>query len=184
MSLRIRNLAAAKPMDRTREQLLALVPPMKYKDGRTKQSFKDDTDINKIMARFEKTGTISHLAKFEGVYADFSDFDFHEQTNKLTQGREIFDALPAEIRKEFGQSPAAFFAYVNDPKNVDELRKKLPALAAPGQQLPRTAGPDANLEAADAAASEPVASTTIIPTPASTPAPTAATPPPTAPVAT
>ncbi len=93
------------------------------------------------MARFDTTGTISHLTKFEGVYADFSDFDFHAQTTKLSQGREIFDALPAEIRREFGQSPAAFFEYVNDPKNVDELRKKLPALAKPGQQLPaRLAG--------------------------------------------
>ncbi len=158
MSLRIRDLAAVKPMQRTRNQLLALVPVMKYDDGRTKQSFKDDTDINKIMARFDKTGTISHLAKFEGVYADFSDYDFHEQTNMLTRGREIFDSLPAEIRREFNQDPQSFFDYVNDPANAADLRKKLPALAAPGQQIPRAAAPDADKEAAIAAASEPVAS--------------------------
>ncbi len=157
MSLRIANLALGKPA-KTREQLLALVPPLKYDDGRTKQSFKDETDINKIMARFDRTGTISHMAKFEGVYADYSDYDFFEQTRMLTRGREVFDALPAELRREFNQSPAAFFAYVNDPANADDLRSKLPALAKPGQQLPRTVSPDANLEAADAAASEPVAS--------------------------
>ncbi len=121
----------------TRQQMLALAKPIVYDDGRTKQCHADECDINKIMARFEVTGTISHLAKFEGLYADFSDFDFHAQTTKLTQGREIFDALPAELRREFGQSPAAFFEYVNDPENIEELRKKLPALAWPGQQLPK-----------------------------------------------
>ncbi len=106
-----------------------------YKDGRTKQSFKDETDINKILSRAQKAGTMSHLEKYEGTYGDFSDFDFLDATIQLTKGREVFDALPSELRMEFGQSPAAFFAYVNDPANVDELKKKLPALALPGQQL-------------------------------------------------
>jgi len=166
MSLLIAKLAAEKPGKRSPAQLLALVPPLVYDDGRTKQSFKDETDINKIMARFDVTGTISHLSKYEGVYADFSDFDFHNQSNMLARGREIFDDLPAEMRKEFGQSPAAFFEYVNDPKNADDLRKKLPGLAAPGQQLPRTAGPDADLEKADTAANEQKASEKPLKTPA------------------
>ncbi len=162
MSLKIATLKAASvKKNLTRTELLGLVPDVVYDDGRTKQSFKDETDINKIMARFDKTGTISHLAKYEGVYADFSDFDFHKQSNMLAQGGEIFAALPAELRQEFGQSPARFFNYVNDPRNIDELRRKLPALAEPGQQLPRSATPDADKEAAIAAASEPVASELI-----------------------
>ncbi len=122
--------------------------PTEYKDGRTKQSFRDETDIQKIMARADRVGTISHLKKFEGVYADYSDFDFHEQTQKLTRGREIFDELPAELRQEFGQSPAKFFAYVNDPANSNELQKKLPGLAAPGRQLPTTSPATADETAA------------------------------------
>jgi len=162
MSIRIAELRAAdKRQKLTRKELLELVPELEYKDGRTKQSFKDETDIKKIMARFDRTGTISHLAKFEGVYADFSNFDFHVQNNMLTRGRQIFEALPGELRKEFGQSPAAFFEYVNDPKNVDDLRHKLPALAAPGQQLRKKAAPDADHEAALAAASKLVASEKI-----------------------
>jgi len=132
-----------------------LIQIQEYKDGRTKQSFKDSTDIQKIMARFDKSGTISHLNKFEGVYADFSDFDFHEQTTMLARGNEIFAQLPAEIRREFSQSPAKFFEYVNIPGNIE----KLPGLAAPGQQLPRTALPDADAEAASAAAGEPASNT-------------------------
>ncbi len=124
-----------------------------YNDGRTKQSFKDETDINKILQRAQKTGTISHMNQFSGQYGDFSDFDFFENTIMLTRGREIFDALPSEIRNEFSQSPAAFFKYVNDPANKEDLLKKLPGLAAPGRQNIDVSG-----KAAGAAASEPEAS--------------------------
>ncbi len=166
MSQLIAKLNAEKPQ-KTRAEMLALVPPRKYEDGRTKQCHRDECDINKIMARFDVIGTISHVAKYEGVYADFSDFDFHEQTQKLTRGREIFDDLPAEIRQEFGQSPAQFFAYVNDPANKDEIRTKLKGLAMPGRQLP-----SADQEAALAAASEPLPSEKIEDPPEAVPSPT------------
>ncbi len=139
----------------TRALMLAIHPAIIYEDGRTKQSFRDECDINLIMQRAAVGGTISHLTKYEGIYADFSDFDFFEQTQMLTRGREVFDDLPAEVRREFGQSPAAFFEYVNDPKNKDDLLKKLPGLAAPGTQLPKKSENDADTEAALAAASEP-----------------------------
>ncbi len=153
MSMKLDALNKAKTGKRNRDQILALMPAPKYEDGLTKQCHKDECDISKIMDRFEKTATISHVAKYEGVYADFSDFDFHEQTNRLTKGIEIFDALPAELRQEFGQSPAKFFRYVNDPQNSSELKYKLAGMAAPGRQLP-----SADQEAAKAAASEPLAS--------------------------
>ncbi len=106
----------------------------KYKDGRTKQSFRDETDINKILHRAQKAGTLSHLQKYEGTYSDFADFDFLEAQLQMTKGREVFDALPSEIRNEFSNSQAAFFAYVNDPANQAKENLGLPALAMPGKQ--------------------------------------------------
>ncbi len=122
-----------------------------YKDGRTKQSFKDETDINKIMKRAQKSGTISHLAKYQPRYGDFANFDFFEAQLQLSKGREIFDALPPELRSEFQQEPGKFFDYVNDPANKDELAKKLPGLAEPGRQNLSTRG---NTPADEAAALE------------------------------
>ncbi len=138
-----------------RAKILALAPDLVYDDGRTKQSHKDETDIVKIMARFDRTGTISHVTKFEAVYADYSDFDYHDQLQKLTRGREIFDQLPAEVRREFNQSPADFFDFVNDPANKDDLLEKLPHLAEPGNQLPRGSTTSADIAAAEAAANTP-----------------------------
>ncbi len=110
-----------------------LVQP-EYRDGRTKQSFKDETDIVKILARAQKAGTLSHLEKHEATYGDFADFDFFESKIMLARGAEVFAALPSELRSEFNQSAEQFFAYVNDPANKDELAKKLPMLAEPGRQ--------------------------------------------------
>ncbi len=129
--------------------MLGTKQPTSYKDGRTKQAFKDETDINKILQRAEKTGTISHINKYEGAYSDFSNYDYVENLIKLTRGREIFDDLPAELRNEFSNSPAKFFDYVNEPKNKDRLAELLPALAAPGRQMLSATG---NIKADEAKA--------------------------------
>ncbi len=127
----------------------------KYNDGRTKQSFKDETDINKILKRAQKTGTISHLNKHEGRYADFASFDFQGNLNMLAKGREIFDDLPIELRNEFDNSPADFFKYVNDPANADRLSELLPALAEPGRQNLTVSSETADDAKARAAAESP-----------------------------
>ena len=107
-----------------------------YPDGRTKQSFKDQTDINKILYKAQKTGTISHLQKHGGEYGDFSDIgDLLSAHNRLERGRAIFADLPSEVRREFKQDVGAFFKYVNDPQNVDKLPDLLPALAKKGDQI-------------------------------------------------
>lgn len=107
-----------------------------YEDGKTLQSAKDQCDINRILDRAKRSGTLSHLQTHGGVYADFTDFDFTAAQNMLAQGRSIFEELPAELRKEFGNDPAQFFEYVNDPENADRLPELLPDLARPGRQFP------------------------------------------------
>ncbi len=125
-----------------------------YKDGRTKQAFKDETDINKILKRAQKTGTISHLNKYEARYGDFTSFEFFDAQLQLSAGRTIFDDLPSEIRNEFNQSPADFFKYVNDPENKERLGELLPALAEPGRQNLNVSGLETADETAALAKSE------------------------------
>lgn len=110
------------------------VKKIDYSDGRTKQSFKDSTDINQILTKMQKAGTLSHLEQYGGEYGDFSGYDFHTNMIMLAKGRELFEALPAEIRKEFEQDVGEFFDYVNDPANKERLPELLPGLAEPGRQ--------------------------------------------------
>ncbi len=116
---------------------MSMGPPREfdYSDGRTKQSFKNSTDINKILKRAQKTGTLSHLAKHQGVYGDFAQFDFSEAQNTIARANSVFEDLPSEIRSEFDQSPRKFFEYVNDPDNSGRLGTLLPGLAEPGRQM-------------------------------------------------
>ncbi len=110
--------------------------PEYEKPGRTKQSFKDSCDVNKILKKAQKTGTISHLNKHQATYGDLSGFDFFEAQTKLAQAGEIFDDLPSEIRREFDNSPAKFFEFANDAENVDKLADLLPEIAEPGNFFP------------------------------------------------
>ena len=68
-------------------------------EGRTKQAFKDECDVNQIMARYEKTGLITHLAKKQPVYLDVSEVgDYRDALEHVEQTREFFMGFPAKIR--------------------------------------------------------------------------------------
>lgn len=149
MSLKIRALAAEVPGLSPNEQR-QLVPEKEYTDGRTKQSFKEETNINRLLQRAQRSGTLSHLQKYGGMYGEMADFDMLEAQLRLRRGQEAFDRLPSEIRKEFHQSPTEFFKYVNDPANAERLPELLPDLAKPGRQFK-------NLKADPTAKDEPVA---------------------------
>lgn len=118
-----------------------------YADGRTKQAFKDSTDINKLLQRHQQAGTLSHLARHEAEYADFSDVpSLLEAHQRINRGQAMFEELPSELRREF-KDQFEFFSFVNNPANAGQLREKLPALAKPGIQLPavrRSAASEAN----------------------------------------
>lgn len=119
---------------------MSMLPTFKsdeYKDGRTKQGFKDSCDINKILRKWQKTGTITHLAKYQGQYGDFSDIDdLLTAQERLARGQAIFDELPGEVKREFNQNVGDFYKFVNDPANADKLADVLPSLAASGAQMP------------------------------------------------
>ena len=130
--------------------MLPIVDKKVYDDGRTKQSFKDSTDINKILKKAQLAGTVSHLVAHGGEYGDFSNFDFFEAQNLLARAKTIFEELPSEVRKDFEHDPSKFFAFVNDPENADKLSELLPEIAEPGRYFPsvvRTAVSEALQEA-------------------------------------
>ncbi len=104
--------------------------------GRTKQSQKDETDINKLLERAARDKGLSHLEKYQGTYADFTHYDFEEHINQISKGQTIFEELPAEIKREFAQSPAKFFKFVTNPENAERLPELLPKLANRGNYFP------------------------------------------------
>lgn len=117
----------------------------------TKQAMAAETDINNIMRKYEKDGIITHLAKHQGQYGDFSEVtDYHTALNTMHAADEAFASLPSRIRGEFQNDPAKFLDFVHDPNNQQKmvemgLAHPLPAAApvipAPAPPIPTEVPP-------------------------------------------
>ncbi len=93
---------------------------------RTKQSFKKETDINNIMARFVKTGIITPeaLANRQATFADVSEIgDFLQCQNQIKAAESAFMTLPADLRARFENEPAQLLDFCKDPENREEAIK-------------------------------------------------------------
>lgn len=113
-------------------------------ETRTKTDMAPACDINNILARYKKTGLISHFAQ-GGRYEDLPDsFTFHEAANTVLEAERMFMELPASLRKELDQDPARFLDYVADPENHTRLRElglMRPAAAEPAKPAVAPAAP-------------------------------------------
>lgn len=93
------------------------------KPSMTQQQFKDECDINNIMDRYLKTGVLSDPLDRRGTpkYGDYADIgDYMDHMNKVVEANEMFEALPASIRKRFNNNPADLIEFVMDSNNRKE----------------------------------------------------------------
>ena len=116
---------------------------LKKDPDRAKQAFKNECDINRIMDKAARTGSITHLAAHAETYGDFSQVDenwYEDNKNKIAQWESVFATLPAELRNEFHNDPGEYLSFVTNPANNDRLEEVLPELAKPGRQYPDVIG--------------------------------------------
>lgn len=132
--------------------------------SRTHQSFKDECDVNNIMARYAKTGVLDHVRRSAPVYGDFVEVaDYHTALNVMIEAQDMFDALPAKVRRRFNNDPAELMEFVHDPENSDEAHKlgllkpdfKPPVAADVAPESPEPVVPAKPAPAAPAAAQAP-----------------------------
>lgn len=88
--------------------------------GLAKQSFKDECDINHILARYRKTGVLDFQQKMEPQYGDVSAIDFQDAQLLIAKANGMFAAMPAHLRNRFENEPAKFLAFVQDERNRNE----------------------------------------------------------------
>jgi len=89
----------------------------------TKQSFTRECDINNIMAKYQKTGTIDHVNKHQGSYGYATSDDFQTALETVARGRRMFEELPSSIRTKFENDPAKFLDFVQDKNNLKEMQE-------------------------------------------------------------
>jgi len=118
--------------DRVRVQFICPDTPQ---DRRTKSEFLDECNINTIMAKYKKTKQLPDSIRLEAAkYGDFSQVpDFIEMQEKIIAANNLFDALPATVRKQFGNDPGEFIKAAETAEGR-ELMVKL-GLGAPKTPL-------------------------------------------------
>lgn len=89
----------------------------------TKQEFKDECDINVIMAQYQHTGIIPNLNERTPAYQDCTGHDYQMHMNKIIEAQELFNDLPSKVRDRFANDPAAFLDFVHDEKNLGEMKE-------------------------------------------------------------
>lgn len=93
-------------------------------NSRVQQHFKDEVDINNILAKYKKTGVITHVARARKLYGDFTQVkDVAEAMDVSARAKSIFEELPAEIRNRFKNSIPGFFEYIGKEENLEECYK-------------------------------------------------------------
>jgi len=96
-------------------------PFAKNGKSKTKQSMKDECDINMIMARYMKTGAIDHVNRHGAQYGFASSSDFAESMRLVADAQTMFDDLPSDIRTKFQNDPGQFLDFVQDDANASEM---------------------------------------------------------------
>lgn len=96
--------------------------------SRTKQSFKQDADVNVIMKRFKKVQGQDFLNRYQGylggTFGDFSEVvDYRTALEQVKRADEVFMALPAMVRSRFNNRAEDFLDFCQDPVNLEALKE-------------------------------------------------------------
>jgi len=112
------------------------------KERRTKSSFKAECDINTIVNKIKK-GLIPPGSDRVPRYGDLSDMPtYQESLDIVRRADEIFDSLPALVRRECNHDPAVFLERVQDPAWAEkhQLSKPKPPSSQPAGPASPPAG--------------------------------------------
>jgi len=101
------------------------MPGISFKDSpsRTKQSFKEEANINNIMHQYIQTGVMPS-GRHQLQFGDFTSPDqYADLLNRVLEARQDFDTLPSDIRDRFANSPEQLIKFMSNPDNEAEAIK-------------------------------------------------------------
>lgn len=87
------------------------------------QHFKDEVDINRMVATYAKTGVMTQRSTKPFEDLDFVGItDYHSALNQVIAGQEAFDSLDSALRNRFDNDAGKFLDWFAqaDHKQLDE----------------------------------------------------------------
>ena len=111
-------------MSFTRENVKSVSIDFTGQKTMTEQCHKDSCDMHVILKKFEKTGILEHVSKHAGTYNDYINApDFREAMTLLAEAEQMFETVPAKIRKKFGNDPAEYLEFMQNPENYEAIKE-------------------------------------------------------------
>lgn len=90
--------------------------------SRTDISFREQTNINQIIARARQTGVLPQPNLERGFYGDVSNLPsgtLLEAFERVQTAQSLFMDLPSEVRRSMHNDPARLEDWLRDPENRD-----------------------------------------------------------------
>lgn len=86
-----------------------------------RQAESELVDVNKIMARYDKSGLVPFVDE-QALYADVSSFgDYRDALDRAKRAEELFMQMPVRLRNRLENDPQRFIEFCLDEKNRAEL---------------------------------------------------------------
>ena len=92
-------------------------------ESMTQQQFAQECDINYIVKRAQRTGTIPVVSTQEMQFGALDEDTFKARMDKMAEIKSYFECLPSEIRLHYQNSVNEFIAAMNTEEGVEEGRK-------------------------------------------------------------
>ena len=93
----------------------------------TEQSFKDESDANILVSRFQRTGDTSMFR--DEAFASYGDFtgvyDLQTAWQSVIDAEDAFASLPSKIRKEFDNDPIKLDEAITFAVSDSKIRNRL-----------------------------------------------------------
>lgn len=106
------------------------------KPSRTQQHFEEETNVNSVIKKYQRTGMITHVRQGQPMYGDFTQYgDFKTQLDSVRSAFDLFSSLPAHVRKKFSNNPENLIQFLADSNN-DEEAIKLGLKERPKKEIP------------------------------------------------
>lgn len=90
------------------------------KPSLTQQHFKDECDINHIVAYYQETGVMPQGDR-QPLFGDFAGIptSFQESQNLFKEAQDKFYELPSALRKMLDNSPQKLLEFMSNPANSE-----------------------------------------------------------------
>jgi phage internal scaffolding protein len=127
MSLKLRKLNP-KPLNQTNQQIhstystkLKISLTFPENSRWTKQSFKQESDINNIMGRYLSSGEIPAINQTAPQYLNSEGSDFQSAMEFVAGAQSMFAEMPSTIRNRFQNDPGQFLDFCSNENNRPEM---------------------------------------------------------------